>query len=208
MPLSEPRLDAVAALYARTLLDLALRQGGRRQAEEIADELQTIVELSRTDARFREFLASRVLPAAARGESLTRIFGGRVCDLTLRFLQVLNARGRLYHLPAIVSAYDALFQERFERVEVDLFTAGPLPSEDLAGIHRRLAEVLRHEIVLHHYVEPAMIGGIRIQIGDRLIDGSLATQLRRAWEHLRTHGLAALRARVDALVENGTAEAS
>ncbi len=202
MPLTDAQPDALAEIYARSLFELAEARGGREATEAALGELEDILELARTDARFGEFLASRILPADAREKSLERIFKGRVGDLTHRFLQILNEKGRLSHLPSITAALDGIVQKRFGRIEVDVYTATPLAPEELAGIKGRLQASLGREPIVHAYIEPAMLGGVKFQVGDRLIDGSLATRLRKFRDQLSGRGAAEIRARAERIIDD------
>lgn len=201
MPLIDAPPDALADTYARSLFELADQAGGRDTVESVLGELEDILELARSEPRFGEFLSSRTLPTAARAASLSRIFAGRIQDLTLRFLLLLNARGRLGYLIPIVAAFDALVQQRFGRVEVDVFTAEPVEPEQLRFLHRRLEQILGREPILHPYVDPTMLGGVRLRIGDRLIDASLATQLRRLRDRLASEGPAQVRLRASRIID-------
>ena len=107
MPLIESQPDALANVYARSLLELAEEQGGQERIESVLGQLEDLLEMARADKTFGEFLASRVLTTVGRAASLRRILDGRVDDLVLRFLLVLNEKGRLGHIAAIVAAYDA-----------------------------------------------------------------------------------------------------
>lgn len=200
MPLSPAQPDAVARIYAQSLLQLAEQQGGAENIESIVAELGEIVEIARGDAKFAEFLASRVLPTEQRQASLKRIFEGNASDLTTRFLLVLNAKERLAHLPAIVAALDEAVQERFGRVEVDVYTASPIDPEGLSTLRDRLAATLKKEVVVHPYTDRAMLGGVKLRIGDQLIDGSLSTRLRAIRDQLATHGQPAVRAAAGRIV--------
>ena len=197
MPLSQAKPDALCQVYARSLFELAEKQGGRAKAEECLSELTDIVELAREDKQFSEFVSSRLLGATARAAALDRIFKGRVSDLTLRFLHVLNTKARLPFLAMITDAYDALSQDRYGRVEVDVYTAEPLPPGGTDPIRDRLAATLGKEVVVHPFVDAHMIGGIKIQLGDQLIDGSIATRLRKLRDSLATQGIERLRGRMD-----------
>jgi F-type H+-transporting ATPase subunit delta len=172
-------IDALASTYARSLFELARDAGGQAKIAEVAAELEQIVELARGDRAFREFIASPIIDKAQRESSLRKIFENRVTDLTLRFLLVLNAKRRLNRLESIAAAYDQRVQEEFGRVEVDVFTAAPLGREQLDDVGRRIRAALHREPVLHPYIDAGMIGGLKLRIGDQLIDGSVATQLRR-----------------------------
>jgi F-type H+-transporting ATPase subunit delta len=202
MPLIDAQPDALAEVYARSLFELAEARGGRQAIEGVLGELEDILEMARADRHFSEFLASRVLGVADRSQSLERIFKGRVNDLTLRFLQVLNEKGRLGHLVAIASAYDRIVQEKFGRVEVDLYTAAPISPEELRSIRERLQVALKKEPVIHPYVDHAMIGGLKMQIGDQLIDGSVATRLRQFRDRLATEGTAEIRAKAEGMIDD------
>jgi F-type H+-transporting ATPase subunit delta len=202
MPLTDAQPDALADIYARSLFELAEAKGGRETIEACQGELEDVLELARTNTKFSEFLASRVLPVDQRSASLEKIFKGRVSDLTLRFLQILNEKGRLSHLPAISAAYDAIVQAKFGRVEVDVYTAAPLSSEELRAIRERLQRALGREPIIHPYTENGMLGGVKLQIGDRLIDGSLATQLRRLRDQLATQGIAQVRSRAEGMIDD------
>jgi F-type H+-transporting ATPase subunit delta len=202
MPLTEAQPDALAEVYARSLMELAESKGGREAIETSQGEMEDILELARGDAAFSEFLASRVLPVKHRSASLERILKGRVSDLTLRFLQTLNAKGRLSHLPAIAAAYDRMAQDKFGRVEVNVYTASPISPEDLRTIRDRIQQKLGREAIMHPYTDEAMIGGIKFQIGDTLIDGSVATHLRQVREQLMSRGAARFRANFDRMIDD------
>lgn len=195
MPLVESQPDALAYTYARSLFELAQAKGGRASIEGVLGQLEDILELARTDARFNEFLASRILPAEKRALSIRAILQGRADPLVVNFLCVVNDKGRLGHLPAIIGAFDELAQDAFGRVEVDVFTAEPLSTDSMNAIRTQLASSLGKEIVLHPYTDHTMIGGVKFRIGDQLVDASVATQLRRLRDQLEGHGAAALRAR-------------
>ncbi|MFM9994186.1 MAG: ATP synthase F1 subunit delta [Phycisphaerales bacterium] len=202
MPLIETPPDALADVYAKSLYRLADEAGGHEAVGGALDELEAVMELARGDARFGEFLASRVLSVKDRARSLKAIFDGRIDPRTLRFLQVLNLKGRLSHLPAIVAALDRLVQEKFGRVEVDVTTAAPMSADDLRSITARLQTALGREPVVHPYTDVSMIGGVRIQIGDRLIDASVATGLRRMRDTIADAGAARLRDRAERIIDD------
>lgn len=201
MPLSQAPPDALANTYARSLFELA-SEAGQGALETSLTELEEVLELARADKKFNEFLASQAIPAKARDASLVRILKGRCSDLTLRFLRVLNEKSRLSHLPAIATALDALVQAKLGRVEVDVFTAETLPAEQLGQLAQRLGSALKKEVVLHPYVEASMIGGVKLRIGDQLVDASLATRLNAMRDKLSNQGLAALRAKFGRVIES------
>ncbi|MEK6702762.1 MAG: ATP synthase F1 subunit delta [Planctomycetota bacterium] len=201
MALIETQPDALAMMYARSLMELVESKGGKDAALDTLGELEDIVELARGDARFAEFLSSRVLGVSKRSASLEKILKGRVNITTLRFLQVVNEKGRLSHLPTIVAAFDSLVQEKFGRVEVDVFTAEPIDPEVSRRISTRLGETLKKEVIVHPYTDGTMIGGVRLQMGDQLIDASVATQLRKLRDRLASEGENKLKNNMGRIIE-------
>ncbi|HIB02020.1 MAG TPA: hypothetical protein EYO31_09245, partial [Phycisphaerales bacterium] len=97
--------DALATVYAKSLFELASDAGGNDKIVEIADELEQICELTRENQGIRLFFSSPIIDVVKRGETLSSIFTNRVTDLTLRFLLVLNNKGRLNHIECINVAY-------------------------------------------------------------------------------------------------------
>ncbi len=184
------QVDEVAKVYARSLFQLAEKAGGEARIGEVADEIDAIAELIRADAKLREFLASPIVDGEQRGAALRRIFEGRASDLTVRFLLVVNEHARAGHLLQIADAYDLLVQERFGRVEVDVFTVdgGALDPRVASSVSQRIKAAFGKEPVLHSYADPHMIGGIKLRVGDQLIDGSIATRLRRLSRSLAERG--------------------
>ena len=195
--------DALSGVYARSLYELAQDAGGRDKIVEIADEIEQVCELARGNRGFREFLGSPIIDRGRRADALRGIFRERVTDLMLRYMLVLNDRGRLGHLEAIGNAYDQLVHEAFGRVEVDLFTPAPLDPGQLDAIKQRIGTALGKEPVVYAYTDPSMIGGLKLRIGDQLIDGSVAARLRRMRHRFLTTGAAALRENFDRILQDG-----
>ena len=194
--------DALAKVYAKSLFELAMDAGGSDKLVEIADELEQICELAREDKKINLFFSSPVVDVTARGKTLSAIFTNRITDLTLRFLLVLNNKGRLDRLESIETAFDQLLQEAFGRVEVDVITPVAVDAESLTAIKQKIETVLGKEPVLHPYIDEHLLGGIKLRIGDQLIDGSLQTRLRKLGEELKNNGGAAVRERFEAFMDN------
>jgi len=196
------QIDALATVYARSLFELAKKAGGESKITEVAEELEDLCELLRSDRATREFFASPIIDRKARGASIRKMFTNRVTDLTLRFLLVLNNKGRLNHLESISGAFDRLEQEAFGRIEVDVYTASPMESDQVSSLRDRIRAALGREPVLHPYTDRSMLGGLKLRIGDQLIDGSVASKLRRMKRDIMTDGASRLREKLNRFIED------
>ena len=198
MTTTSETVDAVARVYAQSLLELADAAGGDEKIVEIGGDLSVIAEMIRDDAEGAEFLRSPIVDSEKRAESLRRIFEGRVSDLVLRFMLVLNGKGRLGEFGSMASGYDQLVNERMGRVEVDVMTVdGSLDPDQLALLGEKVRAKLGQEPVFHQYADESLIGGLVLRVGDQLIDGSVRGQLRRMREELLASGSSRVRAGAD-----------
>lgn len=201
---SSAEIDAVAQVYAQSLFELAEAQGGLEKAGQIQAELVEFVDLVRAEAQLEAFLDSRIISTHHKAESLRRMFGeGRIDDLLLRFLLVLNTKERLSHLRSIAAAMTRLHAERMGRIDVDVYTAEQATEEQLENIRQKIRETMGKDPVLTNHVDPSVIGGIRLRIGDRLIDATVASRLRQIRAALRRAGGDSIAARLDSMLSEG-----
>jgi len=200
MPLTESQPHTLSNEYAKGLFEACMAAGGREAAESALGELEEILSLTRQMPKFAELLTNPGVTSKDRSAAIDRIFKGRVADSTLRFLQVLSMRGRLTELPAIVASYDAVMQKMLGRVEVDAFTPAALDAATKDALAAKLGAILGRQVVLHSYVDATMIGGLKIRIGDQLLDGSVSTQLRNMQDKVSVAGMANARAAMNRIL--------
>jgi F-type H+-transporting ATPase subunit delta len=151
----------------------------------------------RADKRFAEFLKTPIIGSAARRASIDRIVKGKVSDLVHRFVMVIAAHGRAGRLADIADAFDGMLQARLGRVEVDMYTVtGQAAPDVVATVKGGVKEAFGKEAVIHQYADPNMIGGVKLRIGDQLIDGSVETQLRNMRDAVAARGTGAMRSRL------------
>ncbi|HCT46221.1 MAG TPA: hypothetical protein DF699_13510, partial [Phycisphaerales bacterium] len=137
-----------------------------------------------------------------RDASLVRMFEGKVSGLTLSFLRQLNRKGRLPNLSQIATAMDEMVQNQFGRIEVDVFTASPISAGELESVRKRLSDSLGKDVIMHPYTDSSMLGGIKLRMGDQLIDASIQAELRKLRDALLNKGSSELRGRSDDMLEN------
>jgi F-type H+-transporting ATPase subunit delta len=191
-------IDEIASVYAQSLLEVCDKLGGNAVAEACAAELRELAEIIRANRKFAEFLKTPIVGNDKRKAALEKIIKGRVSDLVFRFAMVLANHGRAGRIADVADAFDALMQERLGRIEVDMFTVDGKASDDvIATVKARVKDAFKKDAVLHQYSDPAMIGGVKLRIGDQLIDGSVATQLRNMRESVSARGSTRIRSRVN-----------
>jgi F-type H+-transporting ATPase subunit delta len=167
--------NSLATTYAQALLDLALEAGA---VDEVAQQVEQLRELVERDAGLRALLSSRLVSVGRRAESLERIFKGRVHDVLHRFLQVVNRKQRLAALSGMLAAFAALAEEHRGVREVDAYVAAPLSADQVSAVSSAVGRAIDRQVILNQHVDESLIGGLKLRVGDRLIDGSVSAQLR------------------------------
>lgn len=187
--------DKIATVYANALLELAVKEGGNSRAQELGEELDALCEVIGGNKAFVEFLGSPAVDRAARTATIERVLKGRVSDAIYRFVRIVNHKGRLGHLLSMGKAYDTLLQKLFGKTEVDVYTVDGQPMGEATEtlMREKLRATIGSEAIFHYYADKTMIGGIKLRIADQLVDGSVATQLRRLQETIIESGGAAVR---------------
>jgi len=170
---------SVAKRYAKALVEVA---ASSNELEAVHHDLRTLADLLREHRDLRQFLAN---PSVARGDAAAVIqevgAAMTIRPLTATFLQVVLEGRRLDGLDVILRAYEVLVDERLGRAKAVVTSAAPLDAATQEHLRRRLGEVTGKNVYLELRQDPGLLGGVVTQLGSRIYDGSLKTQLA----HLR-----------------------
>jgi F-type H+-transporting ATPase subunit delta len=167
----------VARVYAEALYNAAAKQG---KVEAILSQFDSLVAgLFTGDAMRERFLGSGAVRRDVKRDVIDRAFGGNADPLLVDFLQVLNLHDRLDLLRAITRSFRELHDERMRRVRVIVKSAASLSNEQQERLKRELRENFKLEPILDIRVDPELLGGMVVQVGDWLYDGSVRTRLER-----------------------------
>ena len=170
-----PGAQRLASLYAESLLEHL----STAQANELHDELAQLTDLlGRTDGA-AELLAARGQSRTKRVELIERLFVGRVSDELFRLLGVLAANDRLWLLAHLPRAIEAELDRTLGRVVLEVTSATPMDEPTRRELTDTLSRAIASPCVLHEHVDPDIIGGLVIRIGEKMYDASLAGQIER-----------------------------
>jgi len=165
----------VAKVYAEALLDAADSAG---QTDTITEELDSLIQdVFRANPQFEAFLASGAIGRKHKDEVLRSVFAERVSPMFLNFLLVLSTHERLELLRAVHDAFHALRDERAHRIRVQVRAAVPLTEDQRQRLVTELRDSFHLEPILQEVVDPAILGGLVIRVGDWLYDASVRTRI-------------------------------
>ena len=170
-------LRGVAAQYAEAALDLASAAGGDT-ADAVGRDLLLINQLIEQDRQFATVLELPSVNAEEKKELLKTVLKGKVNDLTLHLLDLLADKRRLEVLAPLEQEYREMLNKKNNLVSASLVSSEKLSDQAVANIKARLTEHLGKRLELDVQVDPSLIGGVVLRLGDQVIDGSLKGQLK------------------------------
>lgn len=169
------RNQQAAYRYAKSLMDLALERG---QMEQVRVDVKLMLDTCAASSDLRVMLKSPVIRADQKQRALDKLFGGQVGEIAQRFFHVVTRKGREELIPEIARAFEELYLEHKNIVICSITTAVTLTPAELEKVRNITA--LRYPgktIDMREKVDPAILGGGIIQIGDLQWDASLRNKL-------------------------------
>jgi len=169
-------VERIASRYAKSLIDLAVEQNKLEPIKRDIDFLNKVMK----DADFFRLLKSPIVHADKKGEIFKAVFSGKVDDLTMSFLNLLLKKGRERFLVDITEEFNEQYKSVNQISTVKLITATKIDDSALATIKQKLidSKITEKNVEMMTQVNPDLIGGFRIEFGDKLYDASVAHKLR------------------------------
>ena len=168
------RDTTIARNYAEALLALARKAGDTTAWGTMIGDVADAIE---RDEKLRHFLESPRVSVDQKNAILGRAFQDRMPRVFVRFLQILVKNRRQLLIPHIAIAYRDLLDEVEGRVHARVTLASQPTDAEMAAIAQQLGKVLGKTVVPHVAVNPAILGGLVVRVGDRVIDGSVRRRL-------------------------------
>lgn len=180
---SAPRdlADAIELLAVEALV-AAAEQAGR--LDTVEDELFRTGRIVAGHPELRAALADRSAPVEVRAALIEDLLGDRTTEETRRLVRqaVTAPRGRSFD--RVLTEYGQVAADRRSRLVATVTATVPLTEEQRDRLRRVLARMYGHDVHLNVQVDPAVVGGVRVEIGDEVIDGTVADRLDEARRRL------------------------
>jgi len=167
--------------YAQAIFDLAIENN---QVEPWGEDLAVVAEAF-SDAEFSALLKHPDMSAVAKMEATATVLAG-VNPLIRNLVDLLVSKNSVDAIPGVHSGYTELLDAHLGRQRVEITTAVPLESAEEERINAFVKDLVRRDVVLTTKVDESILGGLVIQIGDRLLDGSTKARLESLRNTLHT----------------------
>jgi len=170
------RNRGVATRYAQALLDTSRKAG---VLDGVAESYAAVVQAIEQKPELTIFLEGPQVSDQEKEQLLDNVFGQKVEPVLLHFFHLLLAKGRIEHLSDIQAAFQLLVEIDLGYVRAGVVTAVPLPEDLERDLIDKLASLTGKKITLRKQVDPSVIGGVCVSMGDQVIDGTISANMTK-----------------------------
>ncbi|HKS05834.1 MAG TPA: ATP synthase F1 subunit delta [Gemmatimonadaceae bacterium] len=168
------RDSTIARNYAQTLLELATKS---KQVDAFAGLINGVADAVRSDPILDRFLRAPQVAEVAKRDVLRKALTGKAPATFVRFMEKLVSNRRQTLVSEIAVEFANLVDAAQGRVHATVTVARKPADGDAAALSKRLSQALGKEVVAHLTVNPAILGGVVVRIGDTVMDGSVRRRL-------------------------------
>jgi len=186
LPATSATATGLAQRYATALLDLAREE---KKLDAVAADLRGLVALLGESRELRRLVESPVISREEQGRAILAVADKAGTEpLTAKFLGLLASRRRLFALPGIARAYAAMLAEERGEVAAEVVSAVPLGEAELDSLKNAIAGHVGQSVNVETRVDPALLGGVVVRVGSRMLDASIRTKLQHLEQSMRGMG--------------------
>ncbi|MBK9449214.1 MAG: ATP synthase F1 subunit delta [Bacteroidetes bacterium] len=161
--------------YANSILVLAQERG---QVERVREDFQLIQKVCRSNPDFVNMLESPLIKSDKKQHILDAIFGKSFCDITQTLIEIIVRKRREGYLDDIADRYLFQYDKLNNITRGILRSAAPLTADQIAKIKQLVEKEFKTSFEIVHEIDPSLLGGFVLNIGDRQFDASISTRLR------------------------------
>lgn len=167
--------ELTSIIYAESLLDACEETGNM---DKIAAELEDLSALFQENPDLYSFYTSPQVAKSEKKEILRSLLADQISPITLNLLCVLLDKKRAGEFNHVVKQFERLVSEKNNEVSGVIYLARPCSEEMMQAIEKKLSQSTGKNLKLKLNVDPSLVGGIKVKIGDSVVDATVASQLK------------------------------
>jgi F-type H+-transporting ATPase subunit delta len=170
-------VSGLAGRYATALFDLADEE---KALDRVAQDLSTLRAMIDGSADLLRLIRSPVLSRASQAAAMDRLVErADLASMTRNFIGLVARNRRLFALPGMITGYLQLLAERRGEIHAEVTSAQAMTESQVTAINDQLKRAIGSKVAVEIRVDPALIGGLVVKVGSRMVDGSLRSKLQR-----------------------------
>lgn len=173
--MARTRRSSTARRYAEAAFEIAERDG---TVEAWLEQVSTVARVAADPSTVRR-LENPQVAFEVRLRALQAALGGDMLPQMGNLLALVLRRRRVDSLPRIAREFRRLYNQRAGIVEASATSAAELDTAEMSALRGRLEEMTGGRVDLQTHVDPSLLGGVQVRLGDQLIDGSVRGRLER-----------------------------
>ena len=174
-------ISIIAKRYSDALIELGEKGA---QLDEFDKDLQNIRATLDLNEDLVIFLEHPTISVDEKKEIIDRIFGNFISKYVMNFMKLLLDKNRIFIFPAIVSNYHLTLNKIRNISVANIITAVEIDEETINRVKEKLEKLFKQKIEVQKIVDPEIIAGMIIKVGDKTIDGSIKTKLENMKRHI------------------------
>lgn len=173
--------QSIAKRYAKALFDIGEERG---QLDTFAASMEQLGRLVTENEEIKELINSYFVSISKKKEVMNEILANE--DIMIRnFIDLLLDKNRAMNIPAICEAFEILMEEKASILHATVKSAVPLDAAQVEQIEQKFSSLTNQTVKAKVTVDPSLIGGVTVRVGDKVYDGSLAHQLHKLGDTLK-----------------------
>lgn len=170
----------VASRYAKSLIDLSIEQGN---LEAVKQDMEQFIGVLRANKELQAVLKNPIMKQDHKKNILDALFKDKIHPSISSFFDIMIRKGRGGLLYGTAQEFVREYNEYKGIVKATVTSATPLSEENFEALRKVIAEEVKAEVILQNKVEPKLIGGFIVNVGDKQIDASIEGRLRKLEKH-------------------------
>ena len=176
----------VASRYAKSLIDLAQEQNS---LEAVKQDIEAGIVVLKSNSQLLAVLKNPIISGDKKNQVLNALFNGKISPVIVSFFTILVNKGRAAILLDIAQEFVREYNEVKGIVHATVTAAAPLSEANQTALQKQIAAEIKAEVVLKNIVNPTLIGGFVVRVGDRQVDASITGKLNKLEKHFVNQGV-------------------
>jgi F-type H+-transporting ATPase subunit delta len=166
----------VASRYAKSLIDLAQEQNA---LEKVREDIELFIKVCKDNPLLKAVLRNPIIGPEKKRAILDELFSGKVHKMLLSYFNIVVNKGRAEILYATALEFVNNYNTRKNIVKATVSSASPLSEKNKRELENLVKNVTKGEVILETKVDPDLIGGYVLKVGDRQFDASISNSLKK-----------------------------
>lgn len=173
---------SVARRYAEAFFSIAQ---GNNKIDAYQEELEKVITSLTEVEGMKQYLGHLLVPVREKKELVQKIFGDQLSPMTMNFLLMIIDKRRESYLEIIYREFVDMADESRDITKAELYAAREVPKQEMDDLAQKLSSSTGKTVLLKLTVDPALLGGVKIRMGDQIVDGTVAKRLQMLKENLK-----------------------